>query len=60
MQPDYMRETLKNLQAIWGRPVCLATVQDEQPKLYRHDGSEIQEIAIGDPRAQEPGAASDD
>jgi stage V sporulation protein R len=48
MQPDYMRETLKNLQSIWGRPVCIATVQDEQTKLYRHDGAEIQEIAIGD------------
>ncbi len=48
MQPDYMRETLSNLQAIWGRPVAIATVQDEQPKLYRHDGKEIQEIAIGE------------
>jgi stage V sporulation protein R len=41
---------LRTLQAIWGRPVCIATVQDEQPKLYRHDGAEIQEIAIGDAR----------
>lgn len=47
MQPDYMRETLSNLQAIWGRPVSIATVQDEQPKLYRHDGREIVEHAIG-------------
>ena len=49
MQPDYMRETLKNLQAIWGRPVCLATVQDEQPKLYRHDGREVVEHTFGEP-----------
>lgn len=52
MQPDYMRETLKNLQAIWGRPVALATIQDEAPKLFRHDGKEIQEIKLstgGDP-----------
>lgn len=48
MQPDYMRETLSNLQAIWGRPVCIATVQDEAPKLYRHDGREIVEHAIGE------------
>lgn len=59
MQPDYMRETLKNLQAIWGRPVCIATVQDEQPKLYRHDGAEIQEIAIGDARTG-PNPSSDE
>jgi stage V sporulation protein R len=48
MQPDYMRETLKNLQAVWGRPVCIATVQDELPKLYRHDGANVQEVAIGE------------
>lgn len=46
MQPDYMKETLKNVQAIWGRPVCIATVQDEKPTLYRYDGAEIQEMVI--------------
>lgn len=59
MQPDYMRETLKNLQAIWGRPVCIATVQDEQPKLYRHDGTEIQEIAIGDARPSQDASSEE-
>lgn len=46
MQPDYMRETLKNLQSIWQRPVQLATVLDQAPKLVRFDGNEFQEIAL--------------
>ncbi|MEK7355344.1 MAG: SpoVR family protein [Bdellovibrionota bacterium] len=46
MQPDYMRETLKNLQMIWTRPVNLATVVDQQPKLIRYDGVEFKEFAL--------------
>jgi stage V sporulation protein R len=46
MQPDYMQETLKNLQAIWGRPVNLATVLDQIPKLVRHDGNELKEYPL--------------
>jgi stage V sporulation protein R len=38
MQPDYLQETLKNIYAIWGRPVCLATVLDEEQQLARFDG----------------------
>ncbi|MES2856722.1 MAG: SpoVR family protein, partial [Bdellovibrionota bacterium] len=49
MQPDYMNETLKNLQSIWTRPVNLATVIDEQPKLIRFDGTELKEFSIGQP-----------
>lgn len=46
MQPDYMRETLKNLQAIWTRPVNLATVLDQQSKLVRYDGVEFKEFSL--------------
>ncbi len=46
MQPDYMRETLKNIQALWSRPVNLATVQDGQAKLIRHDGKEFKEFNL--------------
>jgi stage V sporulation protein R len=55
MQPDYMRETLKNLQVIWTRPVNLITVQDQQPKLFRFDGREYKEFNLPDtkPRAAE-------
>lgn len=56
MQPDYMRETLKNLQAVWARPVNLATVQDGQPKLYRFDGREYKEFGM---QGSEPSRAND-
>ena len=48
MQPDYMRETLKNLHHIWTRPVNLATVVDGNTKLVRFDGSEFKEIGVSD------------
>jgi stage V sporulation protein R len=55
MQPDYMRETLKNIQAIWGRPVHLATVQDNQARLITHDGVEIKETVLADPTQSSAG-----
>ena len=61
MQPDYMKETLRNLQAIWGRPVNLATFVDQQPKLARYDGVEYKEFAIlqsGEGNQKEPSKAS--
>lgn len=51
MQPDYMRETLRNLQAIWSRPVNLATVIDNQPRLIHFDGKEFREVVL---QAAEP------
>lgn len=60
MQPDYMIETIKNLQALWGRPVNLATVQDQQPKLIRFDGKDLHEIPIGDPSQNGPTKESED
>ena len=54
MQPDYMKETLKNLQALWTRPVNLATVQDGQGKLVRFDGRELKEFNLQDgPKPEE-------
>jgi stage V sporulation protein R len=52
MQPDYMKETLKNLHSIWSRPVNLATVQDGQGKLIRFDGREFKEFNIQDSSAK--------
>ena len=58
MQPDYMRETLKNVQWIWTRPVNLATVVDGQPKLVRFDGKEFKDFPLQGP--QESDKASSD
>jgi stage V sporulation protein R len=40
MQPDFMSETMKNIYAIWTRPVNLATVMDGERTLFRYDGKE--------------------
>jgi stage V sporulation protein R len=39
---NYARDTLRNLERIWRRPVSILTVVDEKPKRIRYDGSEIQ------------------
>lgn len=46
MQPDYMEETLKNLQAIWARPVNLLTVMEQEEKLYHFDGKEFKDASV--------------
>jgi stage V sporulation protein R len=46
MQPDYMQETMKNLQAIWGRPVAVATVMDGDPKIVSFDGTEFKHQSL--------------
>lgn len=50
MQPDYMRETMRNLQAIWSRPVNLATIVDNQPRLIHFDGKEFKEAVLQAPQ----------
>ncbi len=47
MQPDFMNATLKNVQKVWNRPVCLVTVMDGEPHLYRFDGKEMQQVKLG-------------
>lgn len=41
LRMGYARETLKNLERMWKRPVALLTMIDEKPKRIRYDGSEI-------------------
>ncbi|MGE0529269.1 MAG: SpoVR family protein, partial [Bdellovibrionales bacterium] len=43
MQPDYMQETMKNLFVIWGRPVAVATVLDNEPKIVTFDGADFKQ-----------------
>jgi spore cortex formation protein SpoVR/YcgB (stage V sporulation) len=38
---SYARDTLRNLERIWRRPVSILTVIDDKPKRIRFDGSEI-------------------
>jgi stage V sporulation protein R len=39
---NYARDTLRNLERIWRRPVSILTVIDDKPKRIRYDGAEIQ------------------
>lgn len=38
MQPDYMNETMRNLFAIWKRPIAVATVLDNERRIVHFDG----------------------
>lgn len=46
MQPDYMQETMKNLFAIWTRPVAVATVLDGDPKIVTFDGTDFKHQSL--------------
>jgi len=37
---DYARDTLANLQRLWGRPVYIETVVDDKPTVLSFDGSQ--------------------
>lgn len=41
LQPDFMNETLKNVQKIWSRPVNIVTAMEGEGFLYRFDGKEL-------------------
>lgn len=48
MQPDYMQETMKNLAALWGRPVNVATVLDGEGRIVSFDGKEFSSMLVKD------------
>ena len=37
---DYARDTLANLQRLWGRPVYIESVVDDKPTVMSFDGSQ--------------------
>ncbi|MGE4130960.1 MAG: SpoVR family protein [Bdellovibrionales bacterium] len=41
MQPDYMADTMRNIFAIWNRPVAVATILDGDPKIVTFDGTDF-------------------
>jgi stage V sporulation protein R len=43
LRHDYARETLRNLQAVWGRPVSIHTVVDDKGRLITFDGEDFEE-----------------
>ena len=43
LRHDYARETLRNLQAVWGRPVSIHTVVEDKGRLITFDGEDFEE-----------------
>jgi stage V sporulation protein R len=43
LRHDYARETLRNLNTVWGRPVALQTVMDDKARTIAFDGEEFEE-----------------
>jgi len=48
LRHDYARETLKNLQAVWGRPVSIHTVVEDKGRLITFDGEDFEEKDAAD------------
>src|SRR5690606_2989683 len=48
MQPDYMKETMKNLFKVWSRPINVATVLDNERRIVAFDGNEFKSHAFSD------------
>jgi stage V sporulation protein R len=46
LKQDYARDTLRNIQRIWSRPVRLETVIDDQPVLLSFNGEEFKQQKI--------------
>ena len=46
LDPNYARETLKNLQSLWRRPVGIVTRVDGKGMLMRHDGTGMTEKKV--------------
>jgi stage V sporulation protein R len=43
LKHDYARDTLQNVQRVWGRPVNLSTVVDDKGRLITYDGESFEE-----------------
>jgi stage V sporulation protein R len=43
LKQDYARETLRNLQRVWGRPVGIHTVVDDKGRIVSFDGQDFEE-----------------
>jgi stage V sporulation protein R len=53
----YASETLKNLQAIWGRPVHLQAMIDDDMVLFSFDGEQSQERRIKEDQPEAPASS---
>ncbi|MCC2679894.1 MAG: putative sporulation protein [Pseudobdellovibrio sp.] len=54
LQPNYMDATMQNMYKIWKRPLNLVTLMDNEPQLFRYDGTEYTRHSLGDEKKSEP------
>jgi stage V sporulation protein R len=48
MQPDYMQDTMKNVFALWTKPVNVATVLDGEGRVMNYDGKEFKSTPLSE------------
>lgn len=53
LQPNYMDATMKNMFKLWKRPINLVTLMDNEPQLFRFDGTEYTRHNLGDDKKSE-------
>ncbi|GIW81255.1 MAG: stage V sporulation protein R [Gemmatales bacterium] len=58
LQLDWAADTLANIQNLWGRPVHLKTVVDNEATLLSYDGSEHKTQTLGDDDEVESNASA--
>ncbi|PYQ14294.1 MAG: SpoVR family protein [Acidobacteria bacterium] len=51
LRMDYARDTLRNVQRVWQRPVNLSTLVDEKPRLISYTGETFEEADLHEPAA---------
>lgn len=60
LQPNYMEETLKNLQFLWKRPVNLVTVMDGEGRVFTHNGRELKSTLFSElPKGEQADLSED-
>jgi stage V sporulation protein R len=53
LQPNYMDATMRNLFALWKKPINLITLMDNEPQLFRFDGTEYTKHSLSDDKRSE-------
>lgn len=59
LQPDFIEPTMRSVQKLWQRPVCLVTIMDQVQQLFRFDGKQFKSFPIEEMKSQGAGGATD-
>lgn len=53
LQAKYTQATMENIYELWRKPVCLATVTEGEPRIYKYDGHEFTSEVYGNSDAED-------